>query len=155
MTVLGCDKTEYKKHFIHFFLPIIVVSVTVIVLNVLLAVFRTETTHIAFLVINILSDIAAVWYVIAAVTVGVIPKKKLLKFFERGEKSGKEKNVSVKEISDKSIVIQGFKCRTVTVYGDEGEAEIFLIEGGLQLEKERKYKIGLLEGIIYFAEAVK
>ena len=155
MTVLGCDKQVYKKRLFIYFLLIAVVSVAVIALNILLAVFRTDATHIAFLIINIISDIVAVWYLLAAVTVGIIPKKKLLKLYERGEKSGKENKLNIIEISNKTIVVQGFKCCTVTVDGEGVEAEIYLIKGAIQLEKGQVYKLGLVEGIIYYAEEVK
>ncbi len=155
MTVLGADKAKFKKRIVHFFLLIAVVSVAVIVLNVLLAVFRTDATHTAFLIINIVTDIALFWGIIYAVVAVINPKRKLLTIYERGENSGKSITGKVVEISEKPEMFQGFTCRAVTVETDDGNYELYLIEGGIELKAGIGYGLKTVENLIIFAEEGK
>lgn len=152
MTILGTDKAKYKKHITHFFLLVVAVSVAVIVLNVLLAVFRTDATHTAFIIINIIADIAAAWGVYALLTVKLLPMKKLINLYERGERNGKAQIGTVTEISDKTLCVQGFQCFKVTLNADGNTVELFLIENGISVETGKSYNLFTVENLIYKAE---
>lgn len=152
MTILGKDKLKYKKQITHYFLLLASVSVAVAVTNILLAVFRTDATHIAFLVINILTDIALLWGIIYTIVNAITPKRKLLVLYERGEKNGKSQIGKVKRISKKTERYQGFACCAVTVETGSADYELYLIAYGIGLETDKSYKFITVENLIISAE---
>lgn len=155
MTILGCDKEQFKKTIIHFFLFITVVSVAVIVLNVLLAVFRTDSTHIAFLVINIVIDIAVIWFVISVMCLVIAPRRKLIALYERGEKNGVLEKGKVISVSERTICIAGFQCYKVSFETQNGNRELNLIQNSLILTQDEIFKVKTVDGIIISAEESK
>ena len=155
MTILGCDKLKYKKNIHHFFLHIAVVSAAVIALNVLLAVFRTDATHTAFLIINILTDITLLWTMIYFLVAVIIPRKRLLAVYERGEKNGKAQIGTVTHVSEKTTRYQGFTCRALSVETGSIDYELYLIESGMELKNGTAYKLQTVENLIISAEEVR
>ncbi len=155
MTILGKDKLKFREKFHHIILIVIVVSVAVIALNALLAIFRTDATHMAFLVINIVTDIALLWGILYTVLAVIIPRKKLLVLYERGENSGKCTTGKICEISDKTEVFQRFTCYSVTLEADGGNLEFYLIEGGIDLKIGFVYRLKTVENLIISAEESK
>ncbi len=154
MTMLGCEKTQYKKKLILIFPLIAAASVAVIVLNVLLTMFRTDATHIAFVTINIVFDIAAVWGIYAVTITKILPMKRLLSLYERSEKIGKKQHGTVLYISEKTVCVQGFQCFRISFETDTAQSDLYLIENGISLENGKAYTVSTVENLICSAEEI-
>lgn len=152
MTIIGTDVKTSKKQMIHFVLLIAAISVAVIALNVLLSVFRTDATHSAFAAINIIADIAALWGIYGVLTIKILPGRKRIKLYERGERSGKEQTGTFKEISGTTLCVQGFQCYKAAFGTDDATVELYLIADGIHLEVGKEYKLFSVENLIYKAE---
>lgn len=152
MTAHITDIAVCKKKTTQYFLLNAAVSVAVIVFNILLTVFRTDATHLTFLILNILSDIAAVWTVYAITVLKIIPAKKLLALCKRGESGAKTVCGTVTDVSENRVSVQGFACLKITIENGDGQTELYLAGDFLTLEKGKKYKLFTVENLISAAE---
>lgn len=152
MTVLGCDKIRFQRKIRQKILLLAAASVAVIALNVLLTVFRTDATHFAFAAVNIISDVALIWGGYALIVLAILPQQKLLQLYGRGERCGVLQTGAIKNISDKSLNVQGFPCFQIVLQTDKGDREIYLVGGRETLETGKVYEIVTVENIICRAE---
>lgn len=149
-TVLGIEKTEYSKRLKIKTAVSFAALVLVILLNVLLCVFRTESTHTAFLIINIVSDVAAIWFVYFYIRVVFIPQKRLLGLSKR-EEYGQVLVGRIADISDKSKKVSGFDCYELKL--SDGDRTVFLIaDCNIPKEMCGEVKLHTVDNIVVAAE---
>lgn len=149
--LLSVPADEYKKRLIAKTITVIAIFTMIVVMNILFCVFRTDSTHIAFLILNIVSDIACLWLLWFFIGVVFIPQKKLLALTER-------KNVQIvyggiEKVSDKTKRVSGFNCYEISVVGN-GLRTLFIIENGnIPTELKGQVKFFTVDNIVISAEA--
>ncbi len=152
MTILNCDIQLYKKRLaMRKIIAILAVALTVI-LNVLFSVFRSDETHVAFLAINIISDIACGWFLIAWYQFAISNQRKILSLATAKKELTQTVRGNVVAISDSTQVVSQLQCYKVTVEGNETRV-IFVVENcGITLERGVAYNITTADNIAISAE---
>lgn len=149
MTVLKKDLSDYKKLLNRRITLVIIVAIIAVVLNVLLCVFRSDSTHIAFLVINIITDISAGCFVAAYTLLKIAPERKLYKLCIKGQNFCKSVEGEIESISNTTTCVYGFRCFEVKV----SEKTVYMLDGvGLTLCVGEKLKLKTVQNIIISAE---
>lgn len=147
--ILGVSKSEYNKKIMARVIICIAVALVAVILNILLTVFRTDSTHTAFLVINIVADTVAFCFIYFFVSTQILFRKKLYKL------SGKTSGLvvgEIKEISNNTQTVNGLECYEVTVEA-EGTRKVFLAkEGAVPSDLNGKVKLVLSDNIVVSAE---
>lgn len=155
MTLLNCDTQLYSKKLATRKGIAIAVAVITVILNVLLSVFRTDNTHTAFLVINILADIACGWFEIAWYLFAISMQNKILKLATANAKLTQSVSGTVTDVSEDTQVVSKLQCRRVTVEGDETRI-VFVVDGsGIALECGAKYSVTTVDNIAICAEVTE
>lgn len=156
MTLLNCDIKEYAKKLNIKRITVVCVFVAVLLLNILLTVLRNDQTHVAFLTINIISDIACGWFIIAFYFFAIASQSKLLKLVSADESLKQKITGTVTEISRFAQTVSKFRCVSVTVVNGDEKRTVFVAEGGgISLEKDMSYLLTTAENIVIFAEVQK
>lgn len=153
MTILPCDKTLYKKKLTtKKIIAVFAVAITLLV-NILLVALRTESTHTAFLIVNILTDAICGCFLIAFIYFKILPDGKLYSlatFFQTAKQSlcG-----VVTKISQETITVSKLDCRTVTLVCEKGKRVVYEASiGNIKLEQGKKYEICAADNIVVSAE---
>lgn len=120
-------KSSIKKQYI---LALIAVMVA-IVANILLCVFRTDSTHKLFLTINIVLDVLVGWFVYGLLSIKTMPQKNRLKLAEKALTVGENIVGSVVDVTQQSQKVCKLNCKTLSV--DIGiDRKIFVVENTLE-----------------------
>lgn len=104
-----------KRISIHIAITLIAVLVAVS-LNILLSIFRSETTHVAFLVINIMVDLFSLWFTVFIVDNVIAPERRLFRLYSRLE-YGEKFDGKVINISEGYTRVCGISCYAVDLDG--------------------------------------
>lgn len=98
-------------------------------LNILLTVLHTRQTHTVMLILNIVIDLAALWFAVWGVTAVILPLNRLLRL---DKQTPQTVSGTVEEISALTERYLGFDCRIASVSGQK----VFVIENGRILLRE-------------------
>lgn len=154
MTILGSGREEYRRRLDRKCMLLAAAGIAVLACNVLLVLLRTDGLHMVFLSVNVITDVLLVWAAIAMVHLVILPERRLLSLYRRGERSGRVSEGEVTEVAENTVCIQGFPCYCVQIRQGERVREFYLIEGSFSLRKGGKYSFGTVENIIYRAEVL-
>lgn len=108
-------KAFWRRLVIKFSLCAAIIVLTVAV-NICLTAMRSEQTHNAFLAANILSDIAAAWFVYSCAELSLLPGYRKYRLFCKAEHSGERITGSFIGFSEKqryekmNCVLAEFSC---------------------------------------------
>lgn len=122
--LLGVPQSKYKKGITVRIVICAAVAFVAVLLNVLLTVFRTEQTHVAFLSVNILADIIAFCFIFFFVSTQITPRKRLYKL---STQKGTVLKGEAVEISETTQTVNGFECFELTVQS-EGVRKVFIVK---------------------------
>ena len=149
MELLGMTIDKYKKKITAQIAVCAVLVCVALLVNVLLCVFRTDETHTAFLAINILVDILALWAVLFIIGVVILPKRKLLRLYERVN-SGDIIKGRVVTLSNATTRISGLDCYEVGLTPDEKAMRKIYVaaSGGISIAVNDKVKCALVDNIV-------
>lgn len=151
--ILGVPLNDYIKGITVRIVISVAVCLVAVLLNILLTVFRTDSTHIAFLLINIIADIIAFCFVYFFVSTSILPRKRLYKLACR-EKDGKTFKGEITEISENIETVNGFDCYELTFQTDT-TLKMFLINGsGVPSDLKGKVKVTVVDNIVVAAEVL-
>lgn len=151
--ILGKTENQYKKSITIRKLISVAVCFVAVLLNILLTVFRPDSTHIAFLLINIFADILAFCFVYFFVSTSIVPRIRLYKLACR-VKDGKIFKGEITEISENIETVNGFDCNELTLQTDT-TLKMFLINGsGVPSDLKGKVKVTVVDNIVVTAEVL-
>ena len=155
MTLLNCDIQLYRKKLTTRKGIAIAVAAITVILNVLLSVFRTDNMHTAFLVINILADIACGWFEIAWYLFAISIQAKLLKLATANSELAQNVSGTVTSVSGDTQVVSKLQCRKVTVEGEETRIIFVVDDSGIMFKCGVKYSIATVDNIATYAEVTE
>lgn len=152
-SILGKTENQYKKSITIRKLISVAVCFVAVLLNILLTVFRTDSTHIAFLLINIFADILVFCFVYFFVSTSIVPRIRLYKLACRKD-DGKIFKGEITEISENTETVNGFDCNELTLQTDTA-LKMFLINGsGVPSDLKGKVKVTVVDNIVVTAEVL-
>ena len=140
-SVLGADRAVCEKNIRRNILVCIFVFFAVVLIHVACIYFRTEHTHTAMLIANIAADIIGGGFLIARLSIYVLPQHKLLKFYDRATQ---ETTGQVLEIGDSLIHHVGVNCYEVRL----AERRLFLPADTIVLTVGEHYRFRLKGNLI-------
>ena len=156
MTLLNCDVKLYRKKLLWRKIIAIAVFLAAVILNVLLAVFRTDATHAAFLSVIIILDIACGWFLIAWYSFAISLQSVMLRLASSDKGLLQTVEGSVTEVSENTQIVKNLHCYGVTVENGDGSRIIFVVkDGGIKVEEGKSYKITIVQNIATVAEAAE
>lgn len=112
-----------------------------VLLNLLLAVFRTDSTHIWFLLANILTDIACGVYLVYDLSANYVPEKRLL---ELNRRMKEQISGEITEIEPYTTRFADLDCYCVKL----GKRRTFLPANTLQLDVGSQVELTLSGNVI-------
>lgn len=142
-TVLGADRTVCQRNIRRNILLCIVVFCAIVVIHAVCTCLRTEQNHTAMLIANITADIIGGSFLIAQLSVCVLPQQKLLRLYDQATQ---EATGQVLEIGSDLIHYIGVNCYEVrlpdrrlflpadTMVLTVGEHYCFRLKGNLIME---------------------
>lgn len=102
---------------------VLVLLLAALGINVLLTVLHTRQTHTLMLILNIMTDLAALWTVTYLCTAKLFPMRKLLCL---DAKQGQEISGTVEAFPAETERYLGMDCRLVTISGKK----LFVVDNG-------------------------
>lgn len=131
---------------------IVILSVTV---NIFLAVLRTEETHNIFLVINIISDTAMVWFVYTYAETVFLPRYRTYSLFKKAERTGERVSGIFVELGSKQRYDKK-DCVTARLSCGSESRKVFILENTFENLLQSGSKISLITAdniaVLYEAE---
>ncbi len=121
-TILGKDRKAFDRRLKRRKAICIWVTVVTVALNLLLCLFRNETNHYVMLVLNIAIDLLVGWFLIAFVSLYVVPQLRLVKLYKKKSSAFVGELI---EISEETVRVEGFDCYKLKV-GAESRRVFFL-----------------------------
>lgn len=117
--ILKMPCKKYKDNMIVWLVVIIGSAVITAILNICLSVFRTDATHTASLIVNIVSDVLVAWFIITVLYYVLFPKYRIYRLY----KQGKERSEIVSGQLIEKCGTQRYDKIDCTVYSIETSAE--------------------------------
>ena len=130
------------------------ISAVVILANILLCVFVTSTTHIAFLVINIVTDTALLCFLFGFISCAIVPEKEILKLVKNKNGHGQIIEGKIVEVSENVQSIQRYRCRQISIETSEGARRVFVIVGTPIENIDGRIKLTAVSNIVVEAETL-
>lgn len=142
-TVFGTDRAVFQKNLRINILLCILVFFAIVAIHILCTGLRTEHNHKAMLIANIAADMIGGSFLIARLSICVVPQKKLLKLYDLATQ---EATGQVQEIGNSIIHYLGIDCYEVSIENRHfflradtmeltvGNAYRFRLKGNLILE---------------------
>lgn len=156
MTLLNCDIKLYSKKLLYRKITAVAVLGAAVILSVLLAVFRTDETHTAFLAVIIIADIACGWFLIAWYSFAISLQSAMLRLASSDKSLMQTVEGIVTEVSENTQVVKKLQCYGVTVENGGESRVVFVVkDGGIKVEKGVSYSITTAQNIVTVAEATK
>lgn len=153
LSLLKCEPEQLNKKINNRIIICVITSVAVIILNLLLSVFVTSQTKIAFAVLNIVLDILLLWFLYTFISCALIPDKRMLRLMRSAEKHGQKINGNITGISEEVQSVQGYRCRQLKIETVDGERNIFVIVGTALENVQGKVSLTVTSNIV--VEAVE
>lgn len=111
-------------------------------LNILFTVLHTRQTHTPMMILNIVIDILALWFVAWAVTAVIIPLHRLLRL---DDQKGQTVSGIVEGVSENTERYLGYDCRIVTV----SDQKVFVIDNGtISLQPGETVMLQTVSGVV-------
>ena len=148
-SILGTSKEEYRRKLNIYIAITVAVIVITVALNVVLTLLRTESTHAAFLAVNIIADIAAVWFTIFFVSNVIVIKKRLFSLAERSA-AGETFTAEAESVSANTVRVSFFNCFEVVC--TDGRKFYCAKNGALCVTAGMKATFTLVENILVEVE---
>lgn len=145
-TILGADRAIYQKNLRTNSLLCIVVACAMIVLHVVCTCLRTEHNHTAMLLLNIATDIVGGSFLIAWLSMCVLPQKKFLRLYHLATQ---ETTGQVVEVGTSVIHYIGVDCQEVCLE----DRRLFLPAGTMVLNAGEHYRFRLKGNLIVEVES--
>jgi len=146
ITILNAEPEEYERINKIRIAVCVALSVCVLIVNIICAVFLNEGNKIALLTVNISSDIVCGCFLIWFITEKIIPRVKLLRLAKSPSEAF---SGTVEKISDGTIRYLDFDCRQVYI----GGKVFYRIDGGvITFEVGDEVKINSVSGIAVAVE---
>lgn len=148
MTLLNCDVKLYRKKLLRRKIIAIAVFLAAVILNVLLAVFRTDATHAAFLAVIIIADIACGWFLIAWYSFGISLQSVMLRLASSDKGLTQTVEGVVTEVSEDTQIVKKLQSYGVTVENGGESRVVFVVkDGGIKVEEGKSYTITTVQNI--------
>lgn len=150
--ILGRSKEEYKKRIDRQKEVCFIIFSMAVLANLILCVLRTDSTHIMFLIINIVLDSIVFSFVFFNVSTWILPMKRLYRLAIR-EKSGIRISGVISGISDSTEMIYGLECYELTVE-EENVRKVFVVKNSaFPFELQETVVLCTVDNIVIRAEA--
>ena len=147
--ILGTSVEEYSKKLKKDLIIVTATALIIAAVNIVLCILRSEETHSVFLALNILTDIAAVWFIIFYVSMIITPRKKLLSLAKRIQVGEKVSN-RIESVSVNTMRVCGLSCYEVICADNR---RIYVSEKGkIRLDAGTKLTLTLVENIVVEVE---
>lgn len=149
--ILGVPQNKYKKGITVRIIICIATVIVAVIINVLLTVFRTDSTHIAFLILNIISDVTALGFVYFFISVSILPRKKLYKISLKpnGKISGK-----IIEVSQNTQTVNGLECYEIILQAECCKRVFLAKEGAVPANVSGNVVLTVADNIVISAEVL-
>lgn len=144
-SVLGLSPARYRKKLFARFIGCGLLAGLTLGINILLFSLRTDKTHMAFLLINILSDILCGCFLVYVLTAKLAPMLQLYRLSCRPLSSV---SGTVSAIGDRPIRYMDLDCFSVCV----GQRQLFLPVGTLCLTVGKCYTLSVTASLIVEVE---
>lgn len=147
--ILGVPQAEYKKGIAVRIIICVAVAFVAVLANILLTVFRTDSTHVAFLIVNILSDVIAFCFIFFFVSTQILFRKKLYKLAVR---SGEKISGEITGISELTETVNGLECYEISLQDTDLKKVFLAKEGAVPYDLNGKVKVTIVDNIVVEAE---
>lgn len=150
-TILGVPVEQYKKKINTDIVLITVLGIITVAVNILLTVFVSENTLIAFLFVNILLDIIVFCFIYFWISVRILPYKKLYKIAIRSS-IGESLKGEVVSVTEQTETVNGLECYELTLNA-KGIRKIFIAkEGAIYKDLSGIVELKMVDNIVVEAE---
>ena len=140
-TIFGTDRATCQKNLRVNILLCILVFCAIVVLHAVCTGIRTEHNHTYMLIANIGTDVIGGSFLIARLSMCVLPQKKLLQFYDR---ANQEADGQVLQIGDTVIHYIGVDCYEVSL----SNRRLFLPANTMVLTVGQHYRFRLKGNLI-------
>ena len=142
--ILGISVEKYGKKLKLNIITVAIVIVVAVAVNIILCVLRSDATHVVFLALNILVDIAVAWFTIYYICTVISLRKKLLNIAKRIP-NGERFTCNIDNISKNTVCVYGLNCFEVV-----GENRHFYVceKGNIRLEAGQTVALTLVDNIV-------
>lgn len=140
-TILGTDRAVYQKNLHRNIFLCIFILFAIVVIHVVCTLCRTEQNHTYMLIANIAADIIGGSFLIARLSMCIIPQKKLLRLYDQATQ---EATGQVLEIGNSIIHYIGVDCYEVCLEN----RRLFLPAGTIVLTEGEHYRFRLKGNLI-------
>lgn len=145
--ILGNAKERFREKTIRETAGCIAVCVAVIAVNLLLCLVRTEATHLAFLLINIVTDSAVFGLLFFFAGTRLLPRRKLYALALREPKGVVMAGRIGKQLGPPKIV-GGLECVVVPVEEMASRKVFVAVESGVPFDLEGDVVLTLVDNIV-------
>ncbi len=122
-SIFGSEKAVFIKRLNSRKIICTVLLCTVIAINTVLTVLRTDQNHTLLLWLNIVLDVAAAWFLIGYISLWVLPQQRLLRLCNGTERTFEG---TVTSITAQTQRVRHMDCFTVTLDADKSQRQLFL-----------------------------
>ncbi len=148
-TVLGSGKGPFVKRLNRRYGLCVLAALVALGLNLVLTALRNDQNHTALLWLNILLDVAAGWFLIFYISLGILPDRRLLRLYNGSRRAF---GGTVTHITAQTKRVRHMDCYTVTLSGADTR-QLFLPAGtALELKEGEQVTLWAVDGVIVEAQ---
>lgn len=153
VNILSVSASDFKKRLLTELSIIIASAVILLAINLTLLFVANENTKIAFICINVITDVAFAWFVVAYLNISWLPRLNKLRLVNKKENISYKISGIIEKVGEKKRYNK-FDCYKIFISDEENGKAVYCIEGTVEnlLIPDIKVKLTLVDNLVIECE---